>query len=568
MAKASSPATSSSHRNASLKRRSRAHRGQSQASRYVGAVKPRKASQISLDRQLEIPLGFLAAVLVCHALSGTSSLSLAHLSAHLPSSIQRLLPAWARRLPDLAPFASDVPNASHDSKSMLMSSAGATWAHVVGQAGPFRSDAAGFGHPLTALHTFTRACLGLSYALPSSDPSQVSAAATTPTQPEPWVWLVGRSDTMYAKGPKDALYVLTWILIWTVLRAAFMRFLFAPLGARWVAKPRFTSPTHRLRQLKVWEKNITRFAERSWSVFFYSCYWSFGLYIAYHSDYWLDTSGFWTDHPHTQMQGIAKLYYLTQCAYWFHMLLVINVEARRKDHWQMLSHHVITICLIVGSYCTHFTRVGNAVLCLMDPSDILLDLAKCLRYMGLQTLCDVTFGFFLVTWITTRHVLFGIVIWACLSIVPKASFERVNVSRSVASTLTPAPTMTLAQWWADAEAPQLILSLLLLALQVLLLLWFAMIVRIAYRVVTGAGAADSRSDEELSDEDEQELRVVEKDDVRSAKSMSGKALCSTATHACTALSPSPSPSPSGGGATAARWDQNRCDSITSRRHKT
>lgn len=301
---------------------------------------------------------------------------------------------------------------------------------------------------------------------------------------------------------------MTWILIWTALRAACIRYVLVPLGARWVARTRFSSHTHRLRQTKVWERNITRFAERSWSVLFYTFSWSLGLLIAYHSPYWFDTNGLWKDHPHVEVDGIAKFYYLIQCAFWFHQLLVINVEARRKDHWQMFSHHIITIFLIVGSYGTHFTRVGNVILCLMDPSDILLDLAKCLRYVGLQTLCDATFGLFMLTWITTRHVLFSVVIWACLKIVPTSGYERARRPTAIAS-IAPKPPTTLAEYLANTQISQLILCTLLVALQFLLLLWFAMIVRVAYRVVTGAGAQDTRSDEELSDEDEQELSLVE-----------------------------------------------------------
>lgn len=388
---------------------------------------------------------------------------------------------------------------------------------MVGQAGPFRSDAAGFGHPLTALHTFTRACLGLSYALPSQNqPAEhlrsFFDSVDPRSRPEAWAWLWGQPNTLYGKGLKDALYVMTWVLIWTALRAAFIRFILSPLGSRWVAKPPPTSTSHRLRQRKVWEKNITRFAERSWSVIFYTCYWSLGLYIAYHSPYWFNTAGFWIDHPHVELEGIAKFYYLTQCAFWFHQVLVINVEARRKDHWQMFSHHIITILLITGSYFTHFTRVGNAVLCLMDPSDILLDLAKCLRYVGLQTICDVAFGLFLLSWIATRHVLFCCLIWACIKIVPQITFEEARQaahSTTAASVAQIFSSMSLKQIWEDASFARLTLVGLLVALQFILLLWFVMIVRVAYRVVTGAGATDTRSDEELDEEDELELKRVE-----------------------------------------------------------
>jgi acyl-CoA-dependent ceramide synthase len=47
---------------------------------------------------------------------------------------------------------------------------------------------------------------------------------------------------------------------------------------------------------------------------------------------------------------------------------------------------------------------------------------------------------------------------------------------------------------------------MLAALQVVLLVWFIMIVRVAYKVVTGKGAEDVRSDDE--DEDEEEETIV------------------------------------------------------------
>ena len=46
---------------------------------------------------------------------------------------------------------------------------------------------------------------------------------------------------------------------------------------------------------------------------------------------------------------------------------------------------------------------------------------------------------------------------------------------------------------------------LLLALQVITIIWFGMICRVAYGVVTGKGAQDSRSDDEGGDEEEEEI---------------------------------------------------------------
>lgn len=558
--------------------------------------RPRTDSTILLPpRPPEIPLYILSALLVCHALSGTSSLSLAHLSNRLPSSIQKLLPAWAWRLPNLAPFASDVPNASHNSKLHPSGN----WNGFVGQAGPFRSDAAGFGHPLTALHTFTRACLGLSYAVSANESSiseRLVAATYGSTIPErePWAWLVGQPGAVYAKGFKDAFYVCTWILIWTALRAATIRYALVPLGARWVTKPKFTEDqkkggSKRLRKIKCWEKNIMRFAEQSWCVLFYVTYWSLGLHIAYNSPYWFNTAGFWEGHPHTELQGIVKFYYLTQCGFWFHMLIVINVEARRKDHWQMFSHHIITILLIVGSYLAHFTRVGNAVLCLMDPSDILLSAAKCLRYVGLQTLCDAAFGAFMFSWMITRHALYMALVYACFQIVTRKGYDQARTpeyawrwraswpflsspatpSSSAASAAQLAmpssldagsagaagalasqalPPPSLSDYLFDAIPSHFTLVALLVVLQFILLIWFGMIVRVAYRVVTGAGAADTRSDEELSEEDERAIAAAEEREERQAnKATAAAAAAGTAATTRTGVEEY-----SGGGALKAR----------------
>lgn len=86
----------------------------------------------------------------------------------------------------------------------------------------------------------------------------------------------------------------------------------------------------------------------------------------------LQTKHFWLNYPVRFLPGPIKFYYLCQLSCWIHQLIVLNAEARRKDHIQMLTHHIITIALIVGSYIAHFTRVGIAILVIMDFCDIIL----------------------------------------------------------------------------------------------------------------------------------------------------------------------------------------------------
>jgi acyl-CoA-dependent ceramide synthase len=52
--------------------------------------------------------------------------------------------------------------------------------------------------------------------------------------------------------------------------------------------------------------------------------------------------------------------------------MVINIEARRKDHWQMFTHHIVTTMLIFTSYGYHQTKVANLILCIMDVVDLIL----------------------------------------------------------------------------------------------------------------------------------------------------------------------------------------------------
>ena len=74
----------------------------------------------------------------------------------------------------------------------------------------------------------------------------------------------------------------------------------------------------------------------------------------------------WIGYPHIPLAGTVKFYYLTQTAFYTHQVLILNAEARRKDHWQMMLHHIITVALMVISYSYYWTRIGCLIMVLMD----------------------------------------------------------------------------------------------------------------------------------------------------------------------------------------------------------
>jgi very-long-chain ceramide synthase len=234
----------------------------------------------------------------------------------------------------------------------------------------------------------------------------------------------------------------------------------------------------------------------------------------YNSTYWLSLRALWRSWPTREMSGLAKWYYLVQFAFWLQQLVVVNIEKRRKDHVQMFTHHIITCTLIFLSYGYHQTKVGNVILCLMDVVDLFLPLAKILKYLKWNKTCDVIFGVFMVTWLVARHLLYMAVCWSIYAHIP----EEIQYGCYRGGDLNlegPLPVPDdfdhLTQPFRDPEGLvcwtngiKLVFLGLLLALQCILLVWFSMILKVAYKVVSGEGADDTRSDDEDDDEDEEE----------------------------------------------------------------
>lgn len=146
-----------------------------------------------------------------------------------------------------------------------------------------------------------------------------------------------------------------------------------------------------------------------------------------------------------------------------------------------------------------------------------------LKYLGFRLACDVAFGVFLVVWFVTRHVLYLLVCYSVYAHIP----EKIKYgcywgpSSNLQGPIDPPDVFNhliqpfknpegLVCW--DNKIKWIFLSSLL-ALQMLLLIWFGMIIRVACKVIRGGEAEDSRSDDELEDgQDENDSDSCEKQD--------------------------------------------------------
>ena len=307
----------------------------------------------------------------------------------------------------------------------------------------------------------------------------------------------------FALGWDDIFFVFYWIIVFTGMRCAVMDHILTPLAV-WAG---------------IQKKRVrVRFAEQGWILIYYTGFWSTGMYIMYTSDYWLNLRALWHDWPVREMDGLAKWYYLVQFAFWLQQIVVVNIEKRRKDYGQMFTHHIITCALIFTSYGYHQTKVGTLFLCLMDIVDISFPVAKILKYLQFHVACDVAFGLFMVIYFVARHVLY---MWTCWSIYVHIP-EEINYGcyiGSVDDLQGPFPVpddfdhllqpfrdpVGLVCWNDNIKWGFLTM---LLTLQGVLLIWFGMILRVAYKVLSGQGANDTRSDDEDEDEEEAEARSL------------------------------------------------------------
>ncbi|RMJ08113.1 hypothetical protein CDV36_012266 [Fusarium kuroshium] len=307
----------------------------------------------------------------------------------------------------------------------------------------------------------------------------------------------------YRIGFDDAYFIAFCIILFTGLRAGIMEHVLAPIG-------RLQGITSR--------KSLTRFSEQAWLMVYYTVFWPWGVYIYCTSPHYMSMKNLWTDWPNRELDGLMKGYLLCQWAFWLQQMIVINIEERRKDHWQMFTHHIVTTALIYSCYAYHHTRVGNFILVIMDVVDLFLPLAKCLKYSGFTKLCDVMFGLFVVSWFIARHILYMMVCWSIYTdvpqIMPVGCFKGTN-DNLIGPIDPPAGYSYLLDPFLKPdglvcynETIQWAFLAPLLFLQVITIGWFTLIVRVIIKVLKGGDAEDVRSDDEGDEVEEEEDEFV------------------------------------------------------------
>lgn len=224
-------------------------------------------------------------------------------------------------------------------------------------------------------------------------------------------------------------------------------------------------------------KESRKFAESCFNFVIYVILGVWGLSVLYQEPWDLETKNLFLGWPNHDMSSLFRYYYLFQLGFYIQQLVcLLFVMERKKDFFELLIHHIVTIALIAVSYYTWKIRFGLAILNLHDVSDIFLHLAKTLHYADKDNSTNVVFALFTVVFTVTR-----------LYILPKILYLI----------WFQAEDFVVPQILEDNAVEYAFWKYFLLVLQVLHFFWYYYILKILVDSLSQQGfAGDARSDDE------------------------------------------------------------------------
>lgn len=292
----------------------------------------------------------------------------------------------------------------------------------------------------------------------------------------------------FQKGWDDAFFVFFFFHVVTVVRFLYTHFFLKPVAKRF----------------KFGRGLTLKFVDSSWFSLFYLASTTYGYFIFRDDDWWYSSVDLWKGYPHP-FDKLTKHYYLASLAFWIQCLFSFFFEASRKDDGAFFFHHLLTIGLITSSYHFNFFRVGAAILMEQNAADIFYYTAKSVKYMKYEKTATSILVVFIFVWIYTRHFIFGWILYSLWFELPayinKPGWDPVS-----------------GYYYADWL--YVVFSIALCALQGLMIYWFGLILRVAYRAVVWAGVGDDPtdgSDDESSEEEKNGAEIDEKTNGKSIK---------------------------------------------------
>lgn len=168
----------------------------------------------------------------------------------------------------------------------------------------------------------------------------------------------------------------------------------------------------RLRKGQDRPTTLAKFSQSGWRCIHYTLSFTFGMSQLWNKPWLWEFKQCFFNYPHQSIDDGIWWYYMISLGFYLSLTILQFHDRKRKDFWQMLIHHFVTLMLIGFSWICNFHRVGSLVLLVHDCADIPLEAAKCLKYANFQKACDLSSITFLVIWIVTRLGFFPRIIYS------------------------------------------------------------------------------------------------------------------------------------------------------------
>lgn len=269
-----------------------------------------------------------------------------------------------------------------------------------------------------------------------------------------------RNDVIrYQKGYKDILFLMFYIIVFSFIRQFTTIYFFKPFAAWWGITN---------------DRKRERFMEQGYAFLYWGSAGALGVYVmSFQDSWWYELEHLWIKYPHWMMRSELKLYYTLQFSYWMQQALVmlLRLEAPRKDYYELITHHLVTLWLIGWSYLVNLTMIGTTVFVCMDIPDTFLAMAKGFNYLDLNTLATSIFATLMFIWTYFRIYLSALTlysVWYQFDLVP-----------AYARTWEPSKGVWLIYWMKyQTFAPLFILLLLNI-------FWYVLMWRVMFRALKG-----------------------------------------------------------------------------------
>jgi ceramide synthetase len=139
---------------------------------------------------------------------------------------------------------------------------------------------------------------------------------------------------------------------------------------------------------------------------FYTVTFLLGCLVLYDKPWTWDSNHYFIGHPGQELTADVYYFYMLQMGYYLQAVVTIHFESAKKDYWQHVVHHLVTITLIHLSWMLAYVRFGSIVLIIHDASDVWMEAARLGRYLHMKVLSACCFVVFVMVWCVTRLVIF------------------------------------------------------------------------------------------------------------------------------------------------------------------